>query len=102
MEAGGGEVHRRGWMDARTATMMVAGHFGPISTAMQPPPRSLSRLSAASSRTQHNQSQNNQVVDIFKKEDALYARYALLRQLQGGYQSRAAICTAGHYGAAQV
>jgi hypothetical protein len=43
-----------------------------------------------------------QVTDIFKKEDAKYARFTLMTMLLHGYQGRAAILTAGNYGAPQV
>jgi hypothetical protein len=43
-----------------------------------------------------------QVADVFKKEHAIYARYALALMVGSGYQARAGICTAGHYGCAQV
>jgi hypothetical protein len=32
----------------------------------------------------------------------MYARYALALMVGSGYQARAGICTAGHYGCAQV
>lgn len=43
-----------------------------------------------------------QVTDIYKKEDAKYARFTLVTMLQHGYQTRAGILTAGNYGAPQV
>jgi hypothetical protein len=42
------------------------------------------------------------VTDIYKKEDAKYARFTLVTMLQHGYQTRAGILTAGNYGAPQV
>jgi len=39
---------------------------------------------------------------VFSKEGGIYARYALMRMLELGYQVRAGILTAGHYGAPQV
>ncbi|KAF8062783.1 CMT3 [Scenedesmus sp. PABB004] len=42
-----------------------------------------------------------QVTDVFKKEAAIYARYALMQSIRQNYQARAGILTAGHYGVAQ-
>lgn len=43
-----------------------------------------------------------QVTDIYKKEDAKYARFTLMTMLLHGYQGRAGILTAGNYGTPQV
>jgi hypothetical protein len=50
----------------------------------------------------HTQILASQVTDIYKKEDAKYARFTLMTMLLHGYQGRAAILTAGNYGAPQV
>lgn len=43
-----------------------------------------------------------QVTDIYKKEEALYARFSIFTMLQHGYQARAGILTAGFYGTPEV
>lgn len=39
---------------------------------------------------------------VFSKENGIYARYALMRMLELGYQARAGVLTAGNYGTPQV
>lgn len=43
-----------------------------------------------------------QVTEVFSKEAGIYARFAIMRMAQMGYQTRAGILTAGQYGAPQV